>query len=68
MTEGIKTYCLGVGCMTKCNTCQHDHNWHMLNQMPDILRKSIQATARRIPQDACQLTSGLYFSPMKGGA
>ena len=25
------TYCLGVGCMPKCDTCQNEKNWQTLN-------------------------------------
>lgn len=64
--QGIATYCLGVGCMRKCETCQHEKNWQALNQLPNALRLSIQREAKRMDNDFCQLTNGkLYQEPSK---
>lgn len=56
-------YCLGTGCMTKCQTCQHKKNWHTLNEMPDALRKPMQAGMTRIDESRCQITSGTLYQP-----
>ena len=65
MPEGITTYCLGVGCMSKCKTCQHERNWGALNQLPNTLRLALQKLAQRIDQCECQITSGCHYLPMK---
>lgn len=57
----FKTYCLGVGCMSKCKTCQHDRNWQALNEMPDALRKPMQAQMGRIDESYCQISSGQLY-------
>lgn len=49
------TYCLGYT-HDKCDSCQHEKNWQTLNQMPDALRKPIQAEAVRVDADKCRLT------------
>lgn len=59
--ERVTTFCLGTGCMEKCRTCQHDANWHTLNQLPDALRLAIQREAKRINESACQITSGRFY-------
>ena len=51
----MKTYCLGYT-HEKCDTCQHEKNWQMLNQMPDALRKPMQLQAKRVDDDLCRLT------------
>lgn len=51
----MKTYCLG-NTHAKCDTCQHEKNWQMLNQMPDALRKPMQSQAQRVNDDRCRLT------------
>lgn len=60
------TYCLGVGCMTKCDTCQHEKNWQILNEMHDELRLPMQRNMHSIDTTACQITSGRFYEPMKG--
>ena len=45
--NGITHFCLGNGAL-KCDGCRQEQNWQMLNQMPDALRKSIQAQAHRL--------------------
>ncbi len=61
--QGFKTYCLGVGCMSKCKTCLHDQNWQTLNQMPDAMRKTMQAEMERMDDSFCQITSGRLYAP-----
>lgn len=51
----MKTFCLGYN-HDKCDSCQHAENWDTLNQMPDALRRSIQAEMVRINSDKCRLT------------
>lgn len=61
--EEHKTYCLGTGCMRKCDTCRNDEAWQELNQLPDALRKSIQGRMLRIDESRCQITSGRFYVP-----
>jgi hypothetical protein len=56
------TFCLGVGCMVKCDTCRHEKNWQALNEMPDSWRKNKQAQMRRVDETACQITSGCHYT------
>lgn len=51
----MEAYCLGYT-HAKCDICQHEANWQMLNQMPDALRKPLQQRMRRVDIDACRLT------------
>jgi len=53
--NGITHYCLGNG-ETKCDGCKQEKNWQTLNQMPDALRKSLQANAQRIDDTDCILS------------
>lgn len=39
----------------KCATCKNQRNWQTLNQMPDALRKPIQAGMKHVRVDACRL-------------
>lgn len=57
------TYCLGTGCMTKCETCQHEKNWQTLNEFRDELRLPMQANMTSIDTTACQITSGRFYQP-----
>ena len=59
--HGFKAYCLGVGCMTKCETCQFEKNWQTLNEMPNAIRLSIQKNMRRVDNTGCQITSGCFY-------
>lgn len=52
----IAKYCLGYT-HTKCGTCQNEKNWQDLNQLPDALRKSLQAQAERVNDEKCRLTN-----------
>lgn len=61
---GFTAFCLGTGCMEKCRTCQHDKNWQTLNEMPDALRKPMQANMQRIDNSRCQITSGTLYMPI----
>lgn len=56
----IERYCLGNGA-PKCDGCQHEKNWQILNQMPDTLRKSIQTKAFRIDDSDCILSGRPYY-------
>ena len=59
----FSAYCLGTGCMIKCETCQHEKNWQILNEMRDELRKPMQANMANISTTACQITNGRYYEP-----
>lgn len=59
--RAFKAYCLGVGCMTKCETCQFEKNWQTLNEMPDALRLAMQSGMKRVDQTGCQLLSGKFW-------
>lgn len=59
--DTFSTYCLGTGCMTKCDTCQHEKNWQILNEMHDELRKPMQARMTSISTTACQITHGRFY-------
>lgn len=63
---GFTTFCLGTGCMEKCRTCQHDKNWHVLNEFEDALRLPMQANMQRIDNSRCQITSGTLYAPIVG--
>jgi hypothetical protein len=58
-------YCLGVGCMTKCETCQRLKNWNTLNEMRDELRKPMQANMTSVNTAVCQITSGKFYLPIE---
>jgi hypothetical protein len=61
----IEKYCLGYT-HVKCETCQNEKNWQILNQLPDSLRKVMQATAIRIDSTKCRLTNmGEYKSNIR---
>ena len=57
---GITTYCLGTG-ERECAGCQTAANWHTLNQMPDSLRKALQAQASRIDDTDCILSGRPWY-------
>jgi hypothetical protein len=62
MNDGEKiTYCIGTGGLTKCKTCQHENTWNELNQMPDVLRQTLQANASRIDGDECGDLNGCHY-------
>lgn len=60
MENGITHFCLGNG-EVKCNGCMQEKNWQMLNQMPDALRKALQAQAKRIDDTECILSGRAYY-------
>lgn len=61
MTEkGITHYCLGNGAL-KCDGCKTEKNWQTLNQMPDELRKVMQAQAQRVDDTACILSGRPWY-------
>lgn len=51
----MKTYCTGYR-HQKCDSCQHQANWHTLNQMPNSLRLQMQKQMVSIEIDRCRLT------------
>ena len=59
--NGITHYCLGNGDL-KCAGCGQEKNWQMLNQMPDVLRKALQARAQRIDDMACILSGRAWYT------
>lgn len=61
MTDvAITHYCLGNGAL-KCSGCGQEKNWQTLNQMPDALRKAMQAQAQRIRDDECILRGRPWY-------
>lgn len=65
--QAITHYCLGNGAL-KCGGCGQEKNWQTLNQMPDALRKSMQAQAVRISDDDCILSGRPWYIAPQGGA
>lgn len=61
--NGIATFCLGNGAL-KCDGCQHEKNWKTLNQMPEALRKAMQAQAKCINDDDCILAGRPWYAPV----
>lgn len=59
----IAAYCLRVGCMTRCVTCQHGQAWDDLNELPELDRLDKQSQMRRINETQCQITSGTLYEP-----
>lgn len=59
--NGITSYCLGNGAL-KCDGCQHEKNWQTLNQLPDALRKTLQAQAQRIDDADCILAGRAQYT------
>lgn len=66
MSTGFSTYCLGTGAMDRCKTCRHEKNWLTLNEMPDALRKPMQAKMLRVNESRCQIASGAFYEPAHG--
>lgn len=60
----MQAYCLGYT-HEKCETCRHEKNWQILNQMPDALRLRIQNSVHRIDSDKCRLTKMGEYEAMK---
>lgn len=58
--NGITHYCLGTGEL-KCIGCGQERNWQTLNQLPDTLRKALQAQAQRIDDAECILSSRPWY-------
>jgi hypothetical protein len=65
--QAITHYCLGNGAL-KCDGCGQEKNWQTLNQMPDALRKSMQAQSVRILDDECILSGRPWYIASQGGA
>ena len=59
--DEFSTYCLGTGCMEKCNICHHDKNWMLLDALNDPVRIVMQAKMARIGESHCQLRSGCHY-------
>ena len=53
-------YCLGNGAL-KCDGCGQEKNWQTLNEMPDTLRKAMQADMQRIDDTDCILTGRPWY-------
>lgn len=60
MKKETTFYCLGYT-HQKCDQCKNLEYWHTLNQMPDNLRKSIQAQSTRVNSDQCRMTKMSLF-------
>jgi hypothetical protein len=60
MGKAFDLFCLGNG-SEKCNGCQKEKNWQMLNQMPETLRLAIQKQAKRINDDECILRGRPWY-------
>lgn len=58
--NGITHYCLGNGAL-KCDGCGQEKNWQTLDQMPDTLRKHLQAQAQRIDDTDCILSGRPWY-------
>lgn len=59
-------YCLRVGCMSKCDSCQHGQSWDALNELPEEQRKLGQSKMKRVNESLCQITFGsLYLNPLE---
>jgi len=59
----VKAFCLGYT-HQKCDVCQKQANWNILNQMPNALRLAIQKTLESVNTDKCRLTKMGEFAPM----
>lgn len=53
-------YCLGNG-EPGCDGCGQEKNWQTLNQLPDALRKVLQAQMVRIDDTGCILRGRPFF-------
>jgi len=60
MIEKMEWFCLGTG-EVKCDGCQKEKNWQMLNQMDDALRKSIQQQAIRVNEEECIIRGRPFY-------
>lgn len=60
MKNEMQFYCLGYT-HDKCDQCKNHAYWNALNQMPDNLRKSLQAKSTRVSSDNCRLTKMSFF-------
>jgi hypothetical protein len=64
MHEGQFTgYCLGVGCMAKCDSCQYEKNWQLLEELGDG-RLAMQSKMTRVNESVCQITSGTLYKEL----
>lgn len=60
----MNAYCLGYT-HSKCDYCQNEKNWQVLNQMPDALRRSMQNGMASINSDKCRLTCMGEYAPIQ---
>lgn len=58
--KGIAHFCLGNG-ERGCDGCKREKDWQILNQLPDALRKAMQATAERIDDTECILRGRPWY-------
>ena len=58
--KNMTHFCLGTGAIA-CNGCPQESNWQTLNQMPDVLRKSMQLRMQRIDDTACILSGRPWY-------
>lgn len=64
--DNTEAFCLRVGCMSKCDSCQHGQSWDALNELPEEQRKLRQSKMKRVDESLCQITNGsLYMSPLE---
>lgn len=56
----MESYCLGNGALG-CDGCGQEKNWQLLNQLPDALRKNMQAQMKRIDDTQCILRGRPFF-------
>lgn len=54
-------YCLGNGASLKCDGCGQEKNWQTLNELPDELRKAMQAKMQRVDDTACILNGRPWY-------
>lgn len=55
------SYCLGYGSHNKCDGCQQEKRWQMLNQLPETLRLSIQNNMKSIDSWSCVLNDRPHY-------
>lgn len=60
----MNAYCLGYT-HSKCDSCQNEKNWQVLNQMPDALRRSMQKGTASINSDKCRLACMGEYAPIQ---
>lgn len=61
MSESRIEYCLATA-NPRCDSCVHQRTWLELNQLPDVLRKSLQSGMQRIDSFECDDLDGLHLA------